>query len=605
MPSKEKIILKDYIRIAKWSVAINWEMSPFITIVSFVTTIYRNTKGLINTYVIARVIDQIIFLVQNKQTDLEGILSLILILAIVQIVDSVNDAFTSYANRIRRRISSPYLSRLVYKKVFSLGVQTNQLPSVSNKRKIAEEWIYNVSDLNQSIVMILSSLIRAIIAAFIVFSFSFWLGVVILLISIISYLQNRYYFKKDFEWQSSDKNLEERRKTWRLAWALSDPNSISEVSIVGAFKYIDSKYVNFFKYFNNKYKKILKADTLTTFFVDILNMCAVLGGSIQVFMMALKEVISIGSTTFYISSIDNFYGGIKNMTAELVYFSDSVMKSREVLDFFDLKPQIKDGDIKLQRLLTPPSIDIQNISFHYPNSRNNIFENFSMRIDSGQRVAIVGENGAGKSTLVKLICRIYEPQKGKILINGIDIKKLSINDWYKNVGALFQDFNFYSSLSAQENIYMGKPAKPIDKGNVIKSAKSAEAHDFIKKYKHKYKNLMSDDFKDGIKPSHGQKQKIAIARFFYRDAPLAIFDEPTSSIDADAEFRIFNRIYNFFENKTVIIISHRFSTVRKADKIFVLKDGRIFEQGNHIQLMGKKGSYFNNFTKQAKGYAQD
>jgi ABC-type multidrug transport system fused ATPase/permease subunit len=602
MSKKKKPTFKDYISVAKWSVSANWKMSPSLTIINFLATIYSNLSGLIYTYITAKLIDQIIELVQTPQPDIKTIYPMIVLLGGVEFFNAGMIALNSYAARVRRRIYGPYFSKLYYEKVYSLGVQTNQLPDISNKRRLTEEWMYEIADLNTSIVRIVASIIRGIIAASIIFSFSKTLGIAMILIAIISYLQNRHYFLKDFKWQTSDKNIQERRKVGRIGYQLSDPLSIGEISIVGAFKYLDSKYINFYNYYNNEIKKIVRQDSITTFLVDILNVFAVMGGCLQVFKMAIERKISIGDTTFFVSSISNFYSSMKNMTAELVMFLDSVTKGKQVVEFFNLQPLVSDGSIKLERLVTPPSIDVKNITFRYPGSHRDIFKNFSMKIESGQKVAIVGENGAGKSTLVKLLCRMYDPQEGKILINGIDLKELSINDWYKNVGTLFQDFNFYSSLTVEENIYIGKPVKEIDRKKIIASAKNAEAHEFIMKYKKKYNTVMSEDFKDGVKPSHGQKQKIAIARFFYRDTPLVIFDEPTSSIDADSEFRIFNRIYKFFNKKTVIIISHRFSTVRKADVIFVIKDGKLIEKGSHRELMGRKGVYFRNFTVQAEGY---
>ena len=602
MSKKKKPTFKDYISVAKWSVSANWKMSPSLTIINFLATIYSNLSGLIYTYITARLIDQIIELVQTPQPDIKTIYPMIVLLGGVEFFNAGMIALNSYAARVRRRIYGPYFSKLYYEKVYSLGVQTNQLPDISNKRRLTEEWMYEIADLNTNIVRIVASIIRGIIAASIIFSFSKTLGIAMILIAIISYLQNRHYFLKDFKWQTSDKNIQERRKVGRIGYQLSDPLSIGEISIVGAFKYLDSKYVNFYNYYNNEIKKIVRQDSITTFLVDILNVFAVIGGCLQVFKMAIEREISIGDTTFFVSSISNFYSSMKNMTAELVLFLDSVTKGKQVVEFFNLQPLVSDGSVKLERLVTPPSIDVNNITFRYPGSHRDIFKNFSMKIESGQKVAIVGENGAGKSTLVKLLCRMYDPQEGKILINGIDLKELSINDWYKNVGTLFQDFNFYSSLTVEENIYIGKPVKEIDRKKIIASAKNAEAHEFIMKYKKKYNTVMSEDFKDGVKPSHGQKQKIAIARFFYRDTPLVIFDEPTSSIDADSEFRIFNRIYKFFNKKTVIIISHRFSTVRKADVIFVIKDGKLIEKGSHRELMERKGVYFRNFTVQAEGY---
>jgi len=602
MSKKKKPTFKDYISVAKWSVSANWKMSPSLTIINFLATIYSNLSGLIYTYITAKLIDQIIELVQTPQPDIKTIYPMIVLLGGVEFFNAGMIALNSYAARVRRRIYGPYFSKLYYEKVYSLGVQTNQLPDISNKRRLTEEWMYEIADLNTNIVRIVASIIRGIIAASIIFSFSKTLGIAMILIAIISYLQNRHYFLKDFKWQTSDKNIQERRKVGRIGYQLSDPLSIGEISIVGAFKYLDSKYINFYNYYNNEIKKIVRQDSITTFLVDILNVFAVMGGCLQVFKMAIERKISIGDTTFFVSSISNFYSSMKNMTAELVLFLDSVTKGKQVVEFFNLQPLVSDGSVKLERLVTPPSIDVKNITFRYPRSHRDIFKNFSMKIESGQKVAIVGENGAGKSTLVKLLCRMYDPQEGKILINGIDLKELSINDWYKNVGTLFQDFNFYSSLTVEENIYIGKPVKEIDRKKIIASAKNAEAHEFIMKYKKKYNTVMSEDFKDGVKPSHGQKQKIAIARFFYRDTPLVIFDEPTSSIDADSEFRIFNRIYKFFNKKTVIIISHRFSTVRKADVIFVIKDGKLIEKGSHRELMERKGVYFRNFTVQAEGY---
>jgi len=328
----------------------------------------------------------------------------------------------------------------------------------------------------------------------------------------------------------------------------------------------------------------------------------ILFGYMEVFGLLLGNQITIGDTTFLLTTITSFYNGIEGFSAEIVAFRDFVMKAKQVYGFFNLESVVSDGDFKLPRLEEPPIIEIKNISFHYPNSEKSIFKDFSLTIKKGEKIAIVGENGVGKTTLIKLISRIYDPQEGEILINGINLKDIKINDWYKNIGVLFQEYNFYGELTARENIYIGKSMKEIDEEKIIEAAKNADAHNFIKDYKYGYDTIMSERFDDGIRPSSGQRQKIAIARFFYRNAPVAIFDEPTSSIDAESEYRIFNRIYKFFENKTVVIISHRFSTVRNADRILVLHEGKIDEEGTHKELLKKEGRYFNSFSKQAKGY---
>jgi ABC-type multidrug transport system fused ATPase/permease subunit len=246
---------------------------------------------------------------------------------------------------------------------------------------------------------------------------------------------------------------------------------------------------------------------------------------------------------------------------------------------------------------------MKNIHFSYPNSDKVVFKDFSLNIKSGEKVAIVGHNGAGKTTLVKLLCRIYQPTSGSIEINGQNLHGLKIDSWYKNIGVLFQEFNTYPQLTVKENIWIGNSSEPMDEVAVHLAAKSADALPFIEEYPNKFDQILSEKFKGGIRPSTGQWQKLAIARFFYRNAPLVIFDEPTASIDAISEYNIFNKIYSFFKDKTVIIISHRFSTVRNADRIIVLEHGEIIEEGTHNFLMSNNGYYAKAFNLQARGYS--
>ena len=209
---------------------------------------------------------------------------------------------------------------------------------------------------------------------------------------------------------------------------------------------------------------------------------------------------------------------------------------------------------------------------------------------------------SGKTTLIKLISKIYNNYDGEILINNIDLKKVTKDSYYKNLGVLFQEFNTYPQLSVEENIIIGDTNKKQQDESIKDAAKKADATSFINDYEKKFKQLLMPNIKNGIRPSWGQWQKIAIARFFYRDAPLVIFDEPTAAIDAVSEYKIFNRIYKFFKGKTVILISHRFSTVRNADKIIVLDKGKIAEVGNHDELIKNNGVYAHSFNLQAEGY---
>jgi ABC-type multidrug transport system fused ATPase/permease subunit len=602
MKDKENVSFKEYLKIAFWSLKIIWEISPSLMIIEVVSEILRNLRTLVNVYITARLIDELIRMATTEGTEVTDLVPFLIILLLVNIAFSALQELRHYSSSVLRATSRTYLQKIAYEKCNFLGPQTLELPDVANNHQKMMDWINFITEISNNVVRIISSLVQTIIAGLILVSQVPLVVPLILAMSVVYFFQRRYYFKKDFEWQTSDEHLMKRRKSYWTSAMLTEPRNIGEISITGAFKYLDNIFNKFFNYYNKGYAKIMKDSSLSGFFLSIFSNVIILFGYLQVFAQLLLQKISIGDTTFYMSSINNFYDGIQSFFTEFVAFRDFVMKVREVYNFFELKPVVEDGKIKLPRLQEAPEIEVRNISFHYPNSKRNIFDNFSLKIKAGEKIAIVGANGAGKSTLVKLLSRIYDPQEGEILVNGINLKDIKLNDWYKNLGVLFQDYNFYGQLTVEENIYLGKSVKKMDREKMIEASKNADAHDFIQKYDKGYKTIMSERFEGGIRPSNGQRQKIAIARFFYRNAPVAIFDEPTSAIDAESEYRIFNRIYDFFKDKTVVIISHRFSTVRNADRIIVLDEGKIVEEGRHEELVKKKGKYFSAFTKQAEGY---
>lgn len=602
---KKDISFKEYIRIALWSLKVSWGVSKWATIASLSTEVIRNLRGLVNTYVFARLIDKLIAWSINDTASIKELLPYAGILLFLNIFFSAVGELRGYSNGILRRLSRPYLDRMAYEKVNQLRAQTIELPEISNYHQKMKDWLYFITEVGSNVLRMISAAIKTIVAGVILFNSVPIVLPLILAVSVAFFFQRKYFFKREFDWQTNDEHTTERRRVGWTVGSLLDPRELGEISITGAFGYLSKKFVEFYKYYNEGLVKIMKSSTLGSFLLAILGSFVLVVGYIQVFTLLLLRKISIGDTTFIMGSIDSFFDGIEYLFSEIVVFRDFVMKSREVYNFFQLKPCIEDGDIFLPRLEEPPLIEVKNISFHYPNDKRYIFKNFSLKIEKGEKIAIVGANGAGKTTLVKLLSRIYDPQEGEIFINGINLKDIKIDDWYKNLGVLFQDYNFYGELTVEENIYLGKSIKKMDKDKVVEASKNADAHEFIMKYKEGYNTIMSERFEGGIRPSNGQRQKIAIARFFYRNAPVAIFDEPTSAIDAESEYKIFNRIYDFFKNKTVLIISHRFSTVRNADRIIVLDEGRIVEEGTHSKLVQNRGKYFDAFTKQAEGYIKE
>ena len=214
---------------------------------------------------------------------------------------------------------------------------------------------------------------------------------------------------------------------------------------------------------------------------------------------------------------------------------------------------------------------------------------------------MVGENGAGKTTLIKLLLRFYDVTDGEILINGVNIKNVNLAEWHKQIGALFQDFIKYQ-FTFKENVYFGDLTKEHEEKLLREAIEKSGADKYVNNLPDKYDQVVGKMFEGGIDLSGGQWQKLALARAFFRDAPILILDEPTSAIDARAEYEIFQNVQKLQKDKTVVIISHRFSTVRNADRILVLEDGKVLEEGNHEKLIKRKGLYAELFEIQAQGY---
>ncbi len=317
-------------------------------------------------------------------------------------------------------------------------------------------------------------------------------------------------------------------------------------------------------------------------------------------LLVIKDIrlglLSVGMFTFYFNIIRSTGDYFANVLNTFVSIGEQSLYIDNFKTLVELPNIIKPGKIKKVNKL--PKIEFVKVWFKYPGSTKYVFKNLNLVIEKGEEIAIVGHNGAGKSTLIKLLCRFYDPNKGQILIDGVDLKKLDINSWYDKLSLLTQEFNTYENLDLKENVAIGNK---INKKRIITSLKRSDAWEFVGNYKNGLDTMMSQRY-GGAEPSWGQWQKIAIARLFYSNKDIMVLDEPTSSIDAISEAKIFNRLYKQVSGKTLIIVSHRFSTVRNAKRIIVLNKGEIVEIGSHEELVKLNGYYNKSFNLQAKGY---
>ena len=249
-------------------------------------------------------------------------------------------------------------------------------------------------------------------------------------------------------------------------------------------------------------------------------------------------------------------------------------------------------------------LEVDQVSFTYPSGEQPALRDVCLHVDAGEVVALVGENGSGKTTLAKLLAGLYLPDQGRVLWDGTDVATVDPDQLRRSVAVIFQDFIRYH-LPARDNIGLGRVEAIDDLGAVRAAASQAGAHDFLAALRAGYETMLGPEFIGGTDLSIGQWQRVALARAFFRDAPFIILDEPTAALDPKAEHELFDRIRSLLADRTVLLISHRFSSVRSADRIYVLADGRVAEDGTHEQLMARRGRYAELFTLQADAYLRD
>jgi ABC-type multidrug transport system fused ATPase/permease subunit len=486
-----------------------------------------------------------------------------------------------------------------YKKLAYLDISYLEDPKEQNLiTKTKDTLTWRPPDFLRNFSYLFYSLIRYLSAFIILLSFGWWIPFLITIITL-----PRLYFRAKYgtiQWSIYGSGAHEVRKLWHFMWLLSTETAIREMRIFQSQKALLSKFKSIQQYIFNLHKKPLDN------YLRIITIPPILEALI-LFMIVYSQLpkvligtISIGGLTLLVNMIGSLNGGAASSVINLGEMHEHNLYVNDYFKVLDLPKRVKEvkKPIIFDRIV-PPKIEFKNVYFQYPDGPL-VLKDVSFVVKPGDSVAMVGPNGAGKSTIIKLICRFYDVTEGEILVNGANIKELKLSNWYKFLGTLFQDFVQYH-FTVRENITLGDPSKKDDK-LVIDAAKKSGAYEFIQQLPKGLDQILGREFEEGEQLSIGQWQKLAIARAFYEQAPVLMLDEPTSAIDAEAEYEIFNNLQKTYKNKTLILVSHRFSTVRNADKILVVENGQITENGTHTQLLERKGKYARMFQTQAEGY---
>ncbi len=490
---------------------------------------------------------------------------------------------------------------LILHKLGDTDVAIHENPSYQDLfNKIREGGTYRIQNFAWRQVFIVQNLIEVAIASVVLAVSNWWLLLLIVVATVPElYVESRY--GRDV-WDIHGGKAEDRRHYWNLRSEFTNVSRAVELRLFQNIRNFVNRVYKLLHDFQTEQTRTERRKLTSSFFSLLFSQLAI-GVAIVWFVQRVVEgELHIGTLTFILASIANFRSSLSSLFANFGrQYGDSLFVS-DVLRFLNMPNLIKKPHPgRLLNVEKTPQISFENVTFRYPDTKEPVLHNISFTIEPGEKFAIVGVNGAGKTTLIKLLCRFYDPTDGRILIDGIDLKDIDLESWYHHLAVLFQDYAHYA-LPVRELIALGRSSLPEEFSVVKDAAQRSESHSFIESWEKGYDQMIGKEFSGGVEPSIGQWQKLALARAFYRQPNIFILDEPTASIDAEAEANIFERMEKLPADKTVILISHRFSTVRQANKICILENGTVSELGTHSELLANKGVYARLFTLQAKGY---
>jgi ATP-binding cassette subfamily B protein len=440
----------------------------------------------------------------------------------------------------------------------------------------------------------LLSLLGALVA------FNAWLLLILVVAILPSFLGETAYagiaYSFMFQW------TQQRRELDYYRWVTSELKPAKEIKLFGLADHFIGKFAELSDDYVKENRRVATHRAATGAVLTAFSTVAYYGAVGAIVFQTVVGAITIGTLTFLIGSFQRSRSIIGSILMSIARGFESGLQLKDLFDFLEMEPKI--SSTHGARPMPVPlrtGFVFEGVGFRYPEAEAWALREVSFAIGPGERVAFVGENGAGKTTLVKLLTRLYDPTEGRILLDGVDLREYDVEALRRSVGVIFQDF-FRYDLIARENIAVGWIAAEHDEARIIDSAEKSLAARVIAGLAGGYDQMLGRRFEGGADLSGGEWQKIALARAYMRDAPLLVLDEPTAALDARAEYEVFQRFGDLTAGKMAVLISHRFSTVRMADRILVLDGGRIIEDGSHEDLLTLGGRYSELFNLQAAGY---
>ena len=577
-----------------------WETSHWMTIVSAVLRLLRSAMPVALLYIGKLIIDQVLMLSHSHSTDKYHLWQLVAFeFSLALLTDALSRAIT-LMDSLLGDLFANHTSVRIMAHAATLDLDQFEDSAFYDKLERARQQTVGRTVLLSQVMAQVQDLITMGFLAAGLMVFNPWL-IILLLIAILPAFLGESYFN-DRSYALTRGQTPERRELDYVRYLGASDETAKEIKIFDLSGFI----IDRFKQLSNKFyldsKKLsIKRSVWGTFFA-MMGSIGYYTAYVVIITRTVEGAITIGMLTFLAGSFRQLRAYLEGILIRFTAVSQGAIYLRDFFEFFEIKPKIK---LSANPLPFPKTIlqgfTFEDVGFRYINSERWANRHLSFTLHAGEKLALVGENGAGKTTLVKLLARLYDPTEGRILLDGVDLKEYDLADLRFNIGIIFQDYLRYQMTFAQ-NIAVGNIKQQHNRPLIEASAKQSLADALAAKLPGAYDQQLGKRFAQGVELSGGEWQKVALARAYMRDAQLLILDEPTSALDARAEYSVFERFAELTKGKSAVLISHRFSTVRMANRILVLEKGELIEIGSHEELILKNGRYAELFNLQAKGY---
>jgi len=580
-----------------------WQSAKGLTIANGVLTVVQGVLPLLQLYLVKLMVDAVTAGVAapDKGVAFRHVLLLVGFLGAVILFTSLIRLIASLVSEWQSYIVTDHMNEVILAKSIEVDLEYYESARYYDTLHRAQrEAVSRPISIVNGLALIGQNGISLLAIAGLFLSFN-WAIAVILFASVISGTVVRLrYTGKMYRWQNEQISTE--RQASYFNFILTNSSHAKEIRMFD----LGSLFMHRFRDLRQKLRQgrlsIMRRRSIADFAAQTFATAAIYGSYAYVAYQVIGGKATLGDLVMFYQAFQRAQGSLQGILGSLAgLFEDNLFISN-LYEFLDLKRTViepvhaRPVPVPMQR-----GIVLNHVSFQYPAGTRKVFEDISLTIRPGEVVALVGENGSGKTTLMKLLCRLYDPTGGTITIDGVDLRQFETKALRHEIAIIFQDYVHYH-LTARENIWFGNTALPPDHERVIAAARRSGADNVISGLPYGYDTILGKWFKDGEELSIGEWQKVALARAFMRDAQIIVLDEPTSSMDAKAEYEAFQSFRQLVRGRTAILISHRFSTVRMADRIFVLQQGSIIEGGTHEELLRLGGTYARLFEMQAQHY---